>query len=406
MDTPLAIANDGDTVKVNVQPIPAPTVKTFPPNNPPPDLDPKENAKTKANVKVEGGAFNASFDGTNLTITSVGEVTVSGTTEIMLPTAAEPPSDADKNLKDHEYGHDDLAKEEYNRSAKKKAEDAMRGFKGSKFKGEGKTPTERRDSALAKATADRDARKQRAQNGIFDQMNCLNTKYDDLTNHGKEGTTAGGKEGAKKERDQAKNAGTFLPIPDPRGALAATTGGVVSYDPLTGLLAFELSTSPIAVTSGGPLDPILGASVSLSPIQLIGVQTNGTMHLATSEINIMQMESIVLHGYLWELAYTPSSLPGFAGMIQGYLDIPPTFTGAGIDNVIGSGFLTQYQALLDDPDTVRRSTFWFFTDQALFDTAGNVLATSSTGVITFGAPEPSTLLLLCSGLALLRRRRK
>lgn len=395
LDTPLARGDD--TVTVNVQAIPAPTVTEFPPNNTPADLDPKEAADTKANVKVEGGAFNGSFDGTKLTITSVGEVTVSGTTKIRRP------NNADQTLKDHENGHDDLIKGEYNRTAKKKAEDAMRGFKGMMFVGEGNTRDERKASATAKAEAERNARLKKAEKGIFDQIDTLNKKYDDLTKHGTSQTvnTSQGKQMAKKELGLASAAGSNPFIPDSNSALAGTADPPrVTFDPDTGLLTFDFSGSPLDFSSAGPGDPILGSIISLSPLQLIGPQENGTIHLATSELNVSKDGSDVLHGYLVEAAYMPSTLPGFAGMIQGYLDVPPAFTGAGINNTIGSGFLSDYQAQFDDEVSAKRSTLWFYTDQMLFDNSGNILSLSSEGTFKFGiaaVPEPSSLVLMVSG---------
>jgi len=388
------VAND--TVTVNVTPVPQPTVETFDHNNPPPDLKPGEAADASFDVGVNGAAYGYSFDGTTITVTSVGAVTVTGTTTIRLP------DNANQTLKDHENGHHALSKDEYDRTAKKKGEDAVRGFKGMKFTGEGDTPEKRKESALAKADAERDRRLNRATNSISDQSDTLNKKYDDLTKHGTSDkiNTQQGINMAKKERDKAPAAGGNAL--QPKKPIAGTNDPpLVRYDSITDKLHFELP-SPLIFTNSGASDAILGAYVSIDPLQVIGVQENGSMHLGTSEMKVTKDGITVLHGYLWEMAYMPSSMDSFAGMIQGYLDIPPAFTGEGIINDIGSIFLDDYQKILDTETDFLKSTFWFFTDQGIFDNSGYILVTESTGNLKFGIgviPEPSTLLLLGSGLA-------
>jgi hypothetical protein len=98
-----------------------------------------------------------------------------------------------------------------------------------------------------------------------------------------------------------------------------------------------------------------------------------------------------------------SSVPGFGGMIQAYLDIPPLFTGEGIENTIGSTFLSSFQSVLDDASIISRPTFWFFTDQMLFAGSSQAIVLSSTGEMEFGVsiPEPGTTPLLAGALGLL-----
>jgi hypothetical protein len=173
-------------------------------------------------------------------------------------------------------------------------------------------------------------------------------------------------------------------------------------------LSFDLSSSSITHAGADPFDNLLGGTLDLASMQVIGVQEDGTMHLATSRLTVSKSGANVLHGYVVELAYMPSSVPGYAAMIEGYLDVPPADTGAGIQNGLGSSFLAGYQQALDDADAVRRSTFWFFSDQPLFDAAGNIVGTSSTGKLVFGValPEPSARLLLLSGAAVVMCRRR
>lgn len=393
-----AIGND--TVTVTVQPMPAPTIQTFDPQMPPDDLAEDDAADAQPFVQAAVPNFSGPFDGTTLTIDTVSGVTVSGSVTLRLPT------DASAALKSHEQGHYDLNKDEYDRTAKTKVENAMRGFKGMTFTGVGATAAERQKSAEDQASAEATRRSLAAAQAILDQMHTLNTKYDELTDKGRSQTvnTAQGKEMAKKELGLAAAAGTTPLTPDSRGPVAGTAEPPeLTFDPVTLQLSFNLANSLLDFSSAGASDPILGATLSLSPLQMIGPQENGTIQFATSEFHLSQGGVDLLHGHFIETAYMPSTLPGFAGMIQGYLDVPPAFTGAGINNAIGSPFLSSYQTALDDAASAGRSTLWFFTDRPLFDSSGNVLSTSSTGELKFGigVPEPSSAVLwACSLLAL------
>ena len=138
-------------------------------------------------------------------VTNVG-VTVSGYSTIRLP------NDADATLTGHEDGHDRLMKDEYDKNAKTKVEDAFRGFKGACFVGQGATDDERFQDAQKQAEQERDKRIDRATAAIAQQMEALNRKYDKLTDHGKSKTvnTAAGEAEAKKERDKAVEDGRAI----------------------------------------------------------------------------------------------------------------------------------------------------------------------------------------------------
>jgi hypothetical protein len=133
----------------------------------------------------------------------------------------------------------------------------------------------------------------------------------------------------------------------------------------------------------------------------IGLQSNGTIHLGDSELSIQKNGELLLHGYLIEGAYMSSSLPGFAAMIQASLDIPPDFTGAGINNSIGSPVLATLNGYIGTGEHL--PMFWFYTNQPLFDANGQSVTLSSEGVMKFGipVPEPSTATLIFVGLMLL-----
>ena len=113
-----------------------------------------------------------------------------------------------------------------------------------------------------------------------------------------------------------------------------------------------------------------------------------------------------MHAFLYEVAYMPSNLAGFSGMISGYLDVPPPFATGGVTNTIGSGFLDGIQGLAAGP---RDTVFRFHTFNPVFDTSGRVLLDDqgTLGQMQMGAviPEPASLILLGLGtLSLLRRK--
>jgi hypothetical protein len=109
-------------------------------------------------------------------------------------------------------------------------------------------------------------------------------------------------------------------------------------------------------------------------------------------------DDVLMDAFLYELAFTPSSLPGFNGMIQGYLAIPPESAG-GTNNAIGSEFLADMQSdSVNNPAT----RFWYFTNQDLNGLlAGNPEASPfGSGRLVLGqVPEPSCLALVCLSAA-------
>jgi len=403
----------GGDPTINVAPLPSTTTTTFDPKNPPADLKKNEDAHTEIDVQARGGRFDlTSSDGTNFTISNIDPIDISGSITIELPT------DAPAQLKSHESGHDRLDRFEYNRTALAKATAAFRGFAGMVFKGVGSTPQERLADAEKQANAEQNRRLDQAAHGIKDQSNTLGDKYDTLTKSGtsKTESSAQGEADAKKELKLAFAPGS-VPLTPGLTEVYTTIGTsdppTVTYNPLTAQLSFDFHSSPVDFSTKGGTDPILGALLAASPLQVIGLQANGTMQLATSNFSISKDGVDVLQGFVIEAAYMPSTLPGFGGMIQGYLDVPPPFTGAGINNTIGSPFLDSYQSALDDPTTAHLSTFWFYTNQPLFDSNGAVLTTFSAGVLKVGmaqsVPEPTGLALFGIGVvacAIRRYRRR
>jgi hypothetical protein len=65
----------------------------------------------------------------------------------------------------------------------------------------------------------------------------------------------------------------------------------------------------------------------------------GVNQLADGMVRSLNATTGAENGFISQIpAYMPSTLPGFAGMIEGYPDIPPAFTGD-LDNSVGSSSL-------------------------------------------------------------------
>jgi hypothetical protein len=390
----------GQTVKVS--PWGAPKTESFPPDTPPGDLAEGEAADATPFAAVIGASHTGTWNAATrtYTINKLGDIDVSGFTRIRLP------KDADPTLKGHEQGHDDLNRNEYEKNAKRKVEEAFKGLNGMRFTGEGATDAARQADARAKATKERNTRLQRAQDAILQQMNTLNTKYDTLTTHGTSDSvnTADGKKQAIAERDKAPNAGGHGFIPDlkrPFGLGALATA--FSADGTRLLLGGSLVPSSFALTlTAFPGDPLaVSGAVTVGPMVVIGLTETGAVHLADTRLVITETETgtVLLDGFLFELAYAPATVPGFAAMIQGFLDIPPP-VAPGVHNTIGSPLL---DALADLGAEGEGAFFWVFLRQPLFDEAGRPLAGLGTvpgvGVIGSAAvPAPASALLLFAGL--------
>ena len=384
----------GADVTVTVNPWGAPTVMEFDPTkNPGPPADPAkpgdlpgppvdkngdplipsgEDAVTVPNLDQTFKFTDLKASDGKVKLTGIS-VTVSGNSTIYLPTGA------GADLKAHEMGHDALCKDEYNLSAMTKITAALTGLIGKTYASE----------AAAKGAIE-EAKEKHGDGAVVQQMNVLNEKFDTLTNHGTS-TKVNSNQGVQmaiQERNKAPAPGQAPAHPAPNGP---TTGSskdpaCVSYDATTGQLSFggNLGLS----FTGNPLDPLIGRGVfAIQPTIVVGPIFNGTILLADTELTITDALTggTFLDGFVFQMAYMPSTLPGYAGMIQGYLDIPPSFAG-GIDNAIGSDFLAGMRAA---SDSGQQTTFWFYSVRPLFDARGTPLIddTGSPGTLILGVAE-------------------
>lgn len=346
-------------------------VQPFPPGEPPTDPPLPAGAVADATpfVEVGGGAFTGQWNQADSTFTvgTVDDVTVGGHTVIRWP------SNADSALRAHECGHDSLNHYEYDQNAQRKTRNAMRGFSGSPFKGEGATEADRQADALAKAQVERDRRLAAARAAILRQMNVINRTYDRLTDNGRSPTvnTLQGIAQAIADHYVAPPAGLVPRTPDTSKSFCAAYGGSQG-------LFDEFSSHLVVVGPGvvneaqSPMDPIVGrGTIRIEPFIVIGAQEDGTILLSDTYVQIVDSVTgdSLLSGYLAEVAYLPANVPGHLGMIQAYLEIPPPWA-YGIENTIGSPFLASMEAA----DLAgEMTTAWLYSATPMFDPLGNCL---------------------------------
>ncbi len=348
-----------------------PAVEEFPADEPPddPPLPPDRDADATPWVAVGGGDFTGSWSeaDSSFTVGTLGDLTVSGYTVIRVP------DDADSSLRAHEFGHDSLNHYEYDQNARRKVEEAFRGFVGSKFKGEGATLQERQANALAKAQAERDRRLAAARAAILRQMGVLADSYDRLTNHGTSATvnTLQGIQQAIQNHFVAPPAGLLPREPDPARSSCAAYGGTHGLFEEFGWL-LQIPGPGLINETRDPGDPIVGRGmIEVDPFIVIGAQENGTVLLSDTYLRILDQPTgeELLDGYLTEAAYMPGILPGYPGMIQAYLEIPPAWA-LGIVNPIGSPFLAGMEAAALAGETTMA---WLHSPVPMFDPLGSSL---------------------------------
>jgi hypothetical protein len=226
-------------------------------------------------------------------------------------------------------------------------------------------------------------------------MGILADNYDKKTDHGLNPTPSANEavDLVIKERDNAPKAGEQHDVkPDDSKDKGKTTehGSGMLFEPGRGQFSFGGDLT--IVSASDPADTVCGRGiVNIQPLYFIGQQKNGTYLLSDTSLQIfdVQTSNVLMCAYLYELAYMPSSLPGYAGMIQGYLDIPPEIPpgyGGGVSNSIGSSFLSDMQAA---SASGLPTTFWAFTASSLLDAQGNLQTDSIPTTIVLGVATPS-----------------
>jgi hypothetical protein len=351
--------------EVTAKPWGSPTVTPYPAGSPPtnPPLPPGAQADARPSLQPSGGAVTPEPppEPGKFKVGNVGDITINGHTDIREP------NNCDPNLHDHEMGHDAINKYEYDKHAKEKMEAAFEGYEDMEFEGVGATPAERDANALAQATDERNRRMTAALLSLIQQMEEVNAKYDQLTGDGDKDdpNSAEGVAGAIAEVEKARQAGTMAANANPDANSTSKCTIPLGFDGLN--LIFS---GPGAISyTGDPCDPLNGqGEINIGGIIPIGLQENRTILLSDTHINITDTNSgeMVMDAFIFEIAYMESTRPGYAGMIQGYLDVPPVWAG-GTNNAMGSAFLEDIQSACDSNE---QTTFWFFADEPLFDEKG------------------------------------
>lgn len=397
-------ASAGD-VEVTVQPWPDPVVETYDPaDGKPAGVGADEDAAAIPKVEVDG-KLDVQNTADGVKVTGVRDLTVTGTSRIILP------KDADADLKAHEQAHDTLNEEEY-ANAERKTKAAFAGFVGKVFVGAGATPTERQDDAFRQAEEDFNARLARAADGTSAQQNVINEKFDKLTAHGTgvgDGTKAdetlntdAGLKEARAEKAKAPDAGKQSFIPNRKTSpFVLASSATLALDIDANLIAL---TTPATIDGGAAAgDTLAGAQIDIGNLPFIGLLPNGAALLADTTIRLVDPVTgvVLLDGFLFELAFMPAGVDGFQSVLQGYLDVPPVFAG-GVAPA-GSALLQDLVAAADDP--LRLSMFTLLFDGPIpVDAFGNLNVSTLTGTILIGTtsiPLPASLPLLVVAVATL-----
>jgi len=371
---------------VIVTPWGPPEVSEFPPDDPPDSLGEGEG-DTQPEVEWSGGIPVGRWRGSDSTYTldSLTDVTLTGHSHIRVP------ANADSFLRGHESGHDGLNKYEYDKHARDKILAALRGLLGKVFKGEGVDDTTRYKNARAKAKAARDSALAAADSSIFRQMNLLGAAFDTLTKNGRSETwTTPAALCTVKARHDAASAASQGPVQQKPSGPRSSSGPTNKYE-YDGVKPHLYFTGPgTIVAATDPADAILGrGQVMIMPFIVVGPREDGTTLLSDSRLRIMDSVSgdTLLDGYTMGVAYMPSNVAGYAGMVQSYLWILPP-SAHGIHNSIGSSFLDGMQAASDASEL---TMVWMYATAPLFDTTGACLipAAGVPGSFTIGVGSPS-----------------
>ena len=179
----------------------------------------------------------------------------------------------------------------------------------------------------------------------------------------------------------------------------------LQFDPLTYLVS--LGGDVLITDTNDMTDPIIGrGAFELDPMAVIGPDSNGIIHLADTGFRIRDTQTglLLLNGYLLDVGYLDSPVAEYEGMIQASLDVPPDWA-MGTSNPFGSQFIA---GLADGSAAGEPATFWFYTEQRLFELgggggligrAGPVIGNLKAGfMLVTAVPEPSSAWLLLAAL--------
>lgn len=323
--------------------------------------------------------------------------TITHDPEIRLPESCD---NKNNDLYKHEMGHHKIAKHEYDKLAVAKTADAMVGLKSKTF------PTKRAAALEAYRVIGGLAQK------IESEIMTLQRTYDTMT---KEGTASTPTADDAYERltngvSSAPQAGTTYTCPYPHAPVVGI-GEPPAVEFVNGDLHF--TGDRVLDYSNNPADPLVKfGSIQIADMTPIGVTPSGAIRLTDATFEILAPSgSPLVRGLLVQVGYSPSSVPGFAGMIQAALWImPPEF--GGVDTTLASPMLDEMAAA---GAADRLMTFWFFADNALFTPEGDPALTRlpaprSTGVVKVGygvtIPEPGAVLTLLAGVSLIAIHRR
>ncbi len=380
-----------------------PTIEEFDdPSTLQPPIPEDMDADALAKIGCSGGdpAITVKSDNDNCTatLTGISDITITGFTHIRIP------RNANKALKEHELGHDELYKYEYDLMAKAKMEAAVRELLNTEIKVAGTWPDCKAD-LLKKIKDLRDSMLKSVLKSIKTQMEVLGEYYDHMTDYGKSqtcDTETGVRETKRIEQTLRGHAsivikaivnllGSFFyyVIPDTSVPNAGSDQDQRSYYD-NDTRQFSLSSyQPISYATD-PADPIIDRGlISIAPMPKIGITENGMTWLTDTRVQIMDEvdSTVLLDGLLLDIMYIQSTIPDFAGLVQGCLAIPPEWAG-GVNNTIGSEFL----AGMADVNAPRVPLVCFFANDPLFDENGQSLMPPEgvTGDLRIGQSVPLT----------------
>jgi hypothetical protein len=370
---------------ITMQPYGAPNVSTFDPSSPPPGLDDYEadaecSFDLDADPPANGYDLGCSKDGKQVSVSNM-RITVSAQTDIRLPT------DADQDLIDHENGHHDLFKYEFENFVKQKIADKFKDFEGIRDVPAGKTCQD----VANEIESDFNDKMDELKEAIQQQLDELSDRYDanDLTDHSRnESITAQeAVDKVKKERAdaEAKKAGSGSQVaPDNRPGKQKVTGTGAVYDANDVIMWSPVRANIENLTI--PADTInTRGLLEVLKLIIIGPEKRGVIRCADSHlrmIDIVEPQMPFFEAGLYEVRILPSSVPGYAQMIQAYLNIWK------IDNRINSDFL----AFMEQQQASEQYTsFWFYAVEPLVDSTGQWIAAGQVnGQFVLGTAADST----------------